>query len=205
MGFKIMPTLKILREMAMNIGRSFSLKEFHGSSGRQSEFKISKNDPVIKELTPTLKVHKKKELFRDVYNTNDHSTGETLHTAKFENHSGIKSGIPFKHDVQVSTDRVKSREVLPKGHATNIAYSHFKHSEHPLKSSDEQYDKGHEMWHRLVHRALDDVHHVYHWDGDKLHKTNKSNAEEHLSKSFGKKDDNSFENKHMILSKKELI
>ena len=117
----------------------------------------------------------------------------------FRSNENLIPGL--KTDEQVTVERKRGDE-LPKGHATNVIYNHFKHSNNPLQSSVMQYDKGHYMWKKLVNKTLNDNLHVYHYDGSKLHKTTKENAEEHLKNSFGKSNDHY--DKHMILSKTEL-
>lgn len=58
---------------------------------------------------------------------------------------------------------------------------------------------------RLTHKALEDGHHVYYHDGNKLHTTNPENIDTHLDSYFGDDKNHSFDNKHMILSKKNLL
>jgi hypothetical protein len=198
-----MKTLKQLREMAKSIGNSsFSGLEHYGKEGRKKNFNSTKDMDVHTHLTNMLKLHHRPDSYRTHYFTNDHAAGETLHKSTITKLKSQSYSVPFDHEVQHDVDRVKSNDVLPKGHATTVTYNHFKKSKFPLVSSGQQFRKGHEMWHRLVHKALDDKHHVYHWDGNKLHPTTKENAEDHLHKSFGV--DDSFLHKHMIISKKKL-
>lgn len=199
-----MITVKHILEMAKRM-KSPSSHVLDDVDTRKKLFTVHSNSPIIHydTGTPAIKVHKitigvgKKAL--TTITTNDHDKKETLHHAQIRTNENLIPGVTT--DEQVSVER-KRGEDLPKGHATNVIYHHFEHSKHPLQTSVLQYDKGHDMWHRLVHKALDEGHRVYHWDGVKLHKTTKENANEHLQNSFGNSNDHY--DKHMILSKAEL-
>ena len=58
---------------------------------------------------------------------------------------------------------------------------------------------------RLTHKTLEGGHYVYYHDGHKLHATTPDNIDTHLSSYFGDDRTNSFDDKHMILSKKNLL
>jgi len=148
-----------------------------------------------------LKIHQDHHKGTIEYHTNNHETGETLHRAVIDTHTPSKGKLPFTHITQSEVVR-KSGNDLPKNHAKNITYNHFKNQKHPLVSSEEQYDDGHHMWKQLSHRALRDGYHVYHYDGSKLHETTPTNIDKHLKNSFGKSKE--FEHKHMIISHHKL-
>ncbi len=194
-----------IEEMAKNIGmHSYSPLNSSRESGktiRNHKFLNTNKDPIIEELPDHVKLHKREFDNKTEYTTNDHKNEQTLHRALIV-HRRKTAEFPFEHEEQTEVDRVKGSDKLPKGHATKVTYDHFEHSNLPLRSSDLQFQKGHEMWHRLVDRALKDGHHAYHWDGERLHKTSTENKEEHLKNSFGKGDE--YKNKHMIISKNEL-
>lgn len=204
-----MKTYKQITEMAMNIGDS-SFTPMDNESFRKREYDHNKDNKVHSKLGKDVSVHKHTIYNRTeidphrkkitYYHTLDHNKKECLHHSVIEHHMKSKS-FPFNHEVQVTVGRHKDGN-LPKGHATDVTYEHFHNSTLPLKSSDEQYRHGHNMWRRLAHKALKDGHRVYHWDGKSLHKTTSDNIEEHLDSSFGK--DKKFKNRHMILSKDEL-
>jgi hypothetical protein len=209
-----MKTVKQIFEMATNIGKSYSRLDNNlmsaGKPFRQSEFDHSKKHKVIGYVGGSgsgVKLHHQKTGETQQYSTNDHHTKETLHTAIISHHPADEH-FPYDSESQGLVDRVKSNDRIPKGHATEVTYNHFKKSKLPLRSSSSQYSEGHKMWHRLVGRALDDGHHVYHWDGKKLHKTTKENVLEHLKNSFGydsgASHDVPYEHRHMIISKHEL-
>ena len=207
MGYWRMTTLKMLREMARDIG---SYSRFDNIKYRKDYYDATKNHPITKKLTPDITEHKKCSDNKVVLSTNDHKTGECLYNSSISTRDKDHSPKRIEQD---SVQRAKDSR-LPKGYATDKIYEHFKSQELPLKSSDEQMKSGNKMWHRLVHRALEDGHHVYHYDGSNLHKTNKANVNAHLANYYGSDEkrtrfnptpkDNNYENKHMIISKKEL-
>jgi hypothetical protein len=200
--------LQLIKEMAVNIGRPYSL--FDSKPNRLVLYDRHKKDKQHENITDNIKVHIDKSKFGDnsstTYTTLDHNKKEALHQTAVNEVEPTKE-FPYKHDQQkqVSRQHTKDNSDLPKGHATNVIWNHFLKSKNPLRSSDEQYTEGHKLWHRIVKRALDSGHHVYHWDGNKLHKTTHEVMEDHLSKSFSEeKYDESTRNKHMIISKKKL-
>ena len=196
-----MKTFKVyLDEMAVNIG-DHSWSELSQPSYRSKMYDLTKNNHTIKTLESGAKLHKHIDKNKTKYTTNDHDNKETLHYSRIEHNDSTKD-FPYEHDEQTQVDRVKDSSKIPKGHATDVTYDHFKQSKYPLRTSDTQFRKGHEMWHRLVDKALDDGHHVYHWDGKSLHKTTQENKKDHLSDSFGQGDN--YQHKHMILSKTPL-
>lgn len=200
---------QLINEMAVNIGHS-SFTPMDNESFRKREYEYNKDNSIHTKLSNDISVHKHTTYNRTntdthkkkitYYHTLDHSKKECLHHSIIEHHLETKQ-FPFNHEVQTVVGRSKNSN-LPKGHATDVTYEHFHNSTLPFRSSNEQYRHGHNMWRKLAHKALKDGHHVYHWDGKKLHKTNSENIENHLDSSFGK--DKKFANKHMIISKEEL-
>ena len=195
-----------LNEMAMNYGDNESSLGL-SKEERKSEYSEHKNDTHHSYPTENKKIelHKKikKESNGDTtteYRTNDHSKKETIHRSIiFQNEPTTE--LPFKHEEQVEVDR-KPDSGLPRGYARDVIYNHFKESNIPLKSSISQYIPGHKLWKDIAHRALNDGHHVYYHDGEKLHKSTPKNIDKHLESYFG--DSSEHVNKHMILSKSEL-
>lgn len=193
-------------EMAFDIGDApSSALNNPNNPEKHQRFEHSKNHPVVRTImhkNNELKLHKhvdKDDVIE--YTTNDHKNKETLHASTIVRKTATTK-FPIEHEEQIEVNRVKDINKLPKGHATDVTYDHIKTSKFPLKTSNLQQKKGHEMWHRLVDKALDDKHNVYHWDGSKLHKTTQENKKEHLANSFGQ--DDSHLDKHMLISKHEL-
>jgi hypothetical protein len=190
-------------EMALDLGRTFSPIERY-SYTKKRYFDNSKvyphhGYPISDNKNIEVKVNKTPTSID--YYTNNNDTNETLHMSSIKKHQPTQS-LPFVHEEQTKVDRTKS-DILPKGYATDFIYNHFKTSNIPLRSSDSQYTTGRDMWKRLVTKALTDGHHVYYHDGSFLHKSTKDNIDSHLSSYFGgnKPHDESFQNKHIILSK----
>ena len=198
---------QFINEMAANIGnRSFSpIKDT--PTGRYDIYNNHKNDPLVNKISSSILVHKSTNAVGDTnqthYTTLDHDNKEALHQSII-NHYPSNDKIPFEHETQEVVDRTNTNK-LPKGYALDHIYRHFVNNNIPLKTSDGQYRKGHEMWRRLSNRALDDGHNVYHYDGNKFHKSNKENIESHLDNSFNPKQDKEtnkeYQNRHMIISK----
>jgi len=193
--------LEFIYEMAHNIGEH-SYSPLKSERERKSKFNNSVGDKIHNKLSDYLIIHKTTNGNSTLFHTNDHSTAETLHSSLIKHKQSSKE-FPFDHIIQEEVDR-KPGGILHKGYAVDFLYNHFNDQHLPLVSSETQYRKGHELWRKLVHKALDNGHHVYHWDGSKLHKSNKNNVEQHLNSSFGKYGDESYANKHMVISKNEL-
>ncbi len=193
-------------EMAMDKGSGYSFLTNSGNT-RKSEYMAHNmdthvNHPIVNNKNIELQ-KTTKELNGNTttqYHTNDHNKKETLHRSIIIHHEPTEK-LPFKHEEQSEVDRLNGGD-LPNGYARDVTYNHFKNSEYPLRSSDEQFAPGHNMWKRLTNKALNDGHHVYFHDGNKLTKSNKENIDNHLESSFGKGEE--YANKHMIISKKEL-
>lgn len=193
-----------LGEMARNIGNFTPPIEFYPEI-RKKYYQDSHEEPIHKDMTDDIKVHKIVSSIDGKpaisYYTNNNKTKETLHKSVVVRHNPNKN-LPFFHEENRIIERVKNTKDLPKGYATDFAYEHFKNSKFPLRSSDTQTKHGNSMWKKLTKRALDDNHHVYFHDGEKLNKTNYGNLESHLNSYFDSSD--THENKHMILSKTKL-
>jgi hypothetical protein len=93
------------------------------------------------------------------------------------------------HIVQDTVDRVADTSILPKGYATRFIYAHFKRQPLPLVSSSGQYQRGHNMWGRLIDMAHADGTHVYRHDGRELHVVTPENKEHHFNATYGKSED----------------
>lgn len=196
-----MITIKQLLEMASNLGNPIS--DMNDQEYRKKLYNHYSDAPKIKTINAHISLHKSENNNKTEISTLNDKTKEALHHAIFLNHKKSNT-FPFDHQEQSLVERKQHEgsKDLQKGHATNITYEHFKNSKLPLRTSDNQTTAGHGMWRTLVHKALDDGHHVYHWDGAKLHKTTKENANEHLNAYFNY--GHGFRNKHMILSNAEL-
>lgn len=200
-----------IQEMALDIGTSSQILD--NADNRKRSFNRSKNDPVIKYDTGAnhILVHKKTSTTDDgeketEYSTNNHNTGESLHNASIVTHNPTEK-LPFTHDEQTSVNRQRHGE-LPKGYGTDFIYNHFKNNNIPLRSADMQFSGGHDMWKRLAHKALDDGHNVYYHDSNQLHKSTKENVNTHLKNYYGwtnAKDNTDYANRHMIISKTDLL
>jgi hypothetical protein len=217
-----MSTLKELKEMAHALGASmYSRLDTNVNNYRNEFYKLTHKNKIVSNVNGSgsgVNVHRHitKENgipVRTEYHTNDHDSKETLHNAVVS-YQAKTDKFPYEHEVQKVVERVKSNDRLPNGHATNVIYDHFKKSKYPLRSDSNQYTDGHKMWHRLVDKALDNGHHVYHWDGKQLQQTIHENKAKHLTNSFGNDDviglkkrepHEKFENHHMIISKNPLI
>ncbi len=140
------------------------------------------------------------------YNVNDHNKKETIFQSRIVAHGSTKK-LPFRHEEQTEIHK-QTGSNLPRGFGRDHTYNHFKNSDLPLRSSDTQFHAGHKMWSDITHRALDDGHHVYFHNGNRLIKSNKDNIDQHIKSSFGGYGDDfnlmGYQNKHMIISKKEL-
>jgi hypothetical protein len=194
---------QFIDEMAQNLGMMSSFLN-RSEKRRKAFYEKHKNDTTHEKVSDNLHIHVSDNLGHDrertVYTTLDHNKKECLHHAEIE-HQDRHGDLPFAHGVQVGTERTDAG--LPKGHASTVVYNHFLKSDKPLRSDSLQSHGGNKMWHGLVHRAMKDGHHVYHWDGAKLHKTTSDNVEEHLKKYYGHPPE--YFSKHMILSKKEIV
>jgi hypothetical protein len=202
-----------IEEMARNIGDSSyspikSNKDVRMQYYKQSILYKHHSYPIAGNKEIEIK-HGLDHDGNEVYHTNDNTKKETIHRSVIKTHAPTKK-LKFEHQEQKEADRTPD-DILPKEYVTNLIYDHFKKSEHPLRSSDSQYLHGHKMWRKLAHKALDDKHHVYYFDGKMLHKSNNDNINSHLDSSFGKSDiirgvppKINYEHRHIILSKKLL-
>lgn len=191
-----------LLEMARYIGPSYSRHEsFKGV--RNTLYNEGKAFSVFKDMGNGVKMHKHVVDDCTHYYTLNHNNNESLHISHIKKHNAT-STTPFAYEEQHIVDRVKSTDILPKGHASSVVYDHFKNSDYPLRSSYEQYKTGHKMWSGLVDKALDDGHHAYHYEESNKHLTpiNHDNKQEMIGKSFGEGD--AFEHKHLVISKTPL-
>lgn len=194
-----MKTFKeFLSEMAKQLGYSYN--PFTDDKIRKDMYSLSKDHEISHHVNDHINVHKKETPDSIEYHTNDNRNNETLHYSNVLKHKP-NNKLNFYHHEQNQVLR-KSSDDLPRHYSEDFIYNHFKNSNVPLKSSDTQFKKGHTMWRNLSHKALDDGYHVYYHDGDRLNKSTKNNIDDHLNSYFGVSDDH--ENKHMILSKKEL-
>ncbi len=201
---------QFIAEMALNIGDAKETP-LDTKKGRKDFYNISSPMVHHKYVTPDRNIEVQKHTSRIVggdnsgddvteYHTNDHTSKETLHRSSIISHAPTKQ-LPFKHDEQTETYRENNNK-LPKGYGTDFIYNHFQNSEHPLRSSDQQYSGGHKMWKKLAHKALDDGHKVYYHNGKELINSDKSNVDAHLNDYFG--NNYNHENRHIILSKTNL-
>ena len=196
-----------LYEMALDLGDASEFP-FEKKGTRKGIYAFSQSNGFHSNPTPINDIEVKERTHINYttkepitkYYTNDNKKKETVHASTVITHNPTKQ-LPFKHDEQTDVIRQKS-DSLPHGYATNFIYNHFKNSEHPLRSSSEQFNDGNKMWNKLAHKALDDGHHVYYHDGEALNKSNKENIDSHLKSYFG--DSPEHINKHIILSKTEL-
>jgi hypothetical protein len=189
-----------LYEMARNIGKPFSLIENRPGWSKKS-YEQTKLLDRIHDISNGVTVHKKEYGERKDFIVNDHNRKMTLYTSTIITNKPTKF-LKNGSIEQVSVDREKDSSVLPKNFATNFIYDHWANQTLPLKSNEMQYTTGHQMWHRLVHRALNDKKHVYMVDNNAIHKVDYGNVNEMLHGSFGK--DSEYENKHLILSHQPL-
>jgi hypothetical protein len=183
---------EFITEMAfhMEVGNGLA----NSANQRKSMYNETHNLLEHSRINTSVSVHRLSNDKVTEYHTLDHRNKESLHYCTIH-----KDSSPINCEVQTGVSKAHS-EQLPKHHATNVVYNHFKQSKLPLRSDKIQSNAGHKLWHRLVTRALGDGHHVYYHDGNKLHKTNKDNVSHHLESYFGDEAD-SHPSKHMILSK----
>lgn len=140
-----------------------------------------------------------------LHKTSEHSyttlnnKGEAVHYSQFA--PNRHKELPFKHTSQTMVGK-SSVNKIEKHYAGNLALHHMEHTKTPLVSDSEQTEAGHKMWHHITKTAMDKGHHVYHWDGAKLHKTTSENHSEHMAKSFGKTPEHT--KKHMVVSPHDL-
>ena len=171
---------------------------------RMRKYFTSMRDPVSLNLGDNVSLHKTASNTETAYTTLDHNKKEAIHFSIFNKHDA-GNRLPFAHETQDSVERT-DHPSLPKGYATDIAYTHFLQSKHPLSSSDEQYIGGNNMWKRLAHRAFDDGHHVYLWDNlskTLSHLDSKEKINNGLDHYFGTKP-RTMDFGHMVLSKEKL-
>jgi hypothetical protein len=132
--------------------------------------------------------------------TTVHNNGRAVHNSVFTNNKHPQ--LPFKHTVQSAANRDPDHKDLGKHYVSNLALHHMEHTKTPLVSDSEQTEAGHKMWHHITKTAMDKGHHVYHWDGAKLHKITPENHSEHMAKSFGETSEHT--KKHMVVSPHDL-
>lgn len=201
-----------IEEMAHNIGDAsysrLNLEPKFRESKYETNSKFEHHSYPLPEDN-SVALTKRVEGKNTTYSTNDNDKKEVLHYSNIK-HNGPTESLPFENEEQHIVERVKGGK-LPPEYATNMIYDHFKQSNIPLRSSDAQYRHGHNMWRKLTHKALSDGHHVYYHDGKTLHKVTKQNIDDSLDSSFGKTEVKfrkeltpKYEDRHIILSKKEL-
>lgn len=190
-----------LNEMAVDYGPSYSrLTKKENYKGDMYE--AAKDLPIHSELNQRFKTHiKSGDDGSTLFYTLDHQQHTAAHHAHIVKDT---TSFPFTAEKQDLVDKDKTNVDLPRGFATSFIYNHFKNSNHPLRSSDEQFHDGHHMWNKLVDNALSDNHHVYYHDknsGETV-KLNDDNKNEYIKKYYG--DGDEFSKKHLILSKTPL-
>lgn len=200
-------TLKMLREMAMRLTQP-SESGLDKSSNRKQLYNYHSSLPKYNYDVGNSDFSVHKQTYdgnKTVMSTVDNKNKETVHHSAII-HTKANDRFPYDHQEQTMVERKENtgKGDLPKGHVLNLLHHHIGHSALPLRSSSTQYGKGHDLWERLVHKSIDSGKHVYHWDGKSLHKTTKDNADAHLNKSFGPLNDNSYSDKHMIVSNESL-
>jgi hypothetical protein len=176
---------QILLEMTTKINRNvsaFSPSEFNH---------YIKTLPHTHELSNGALMHSTSHLMNHLSSY----AGQAVHMTSFARDNS-KSILPFDYDHQGIVDQ---HESAPKGTARAVILKHLDLHKVPISSSDVQTEAGHKMWRKLVPDAIDKGYHVYYWDSEKLHKTDRSNMEAHLNSYFG--DDPT---KRMVISKEPI-
>ena len=201
------PTLKMLREMAMRLVQP-SESGLDKSSNRKRLYNYHSSLQKYNYDVGNLGFSVHKQTYdgnKTVLATVDNKNKETVHHSAIV-HTKANDRFPYDHQEQTMVERKENtgKDDLPKGHVLNLLHHHIEQSELPLRSSSTQYGKGHDLWEKLIHKSIDSGKHVYHWDGERLYKTTKENAHEHLNKSFGPINDPSYSNKHMIISNRNI-
>lgn len=193
---------QFLNEMAMNIGNPYSLLHSNPKFSSQN-FNNTSEHPIVKELSPGIKLHMHIDDNRTEFNVNDHNTKQSLYRSVIYRNEK-NSDIPFDNIEQAQVDRVKSTNVLPKNFATDFIYNHWKTQSLPLRSSDQQFTTGRDMWSRLIDKAHLDNKHVFYIDENKnKHRVTRENKEDMMRKYFGIYDVHL--NRHMVLSHSEHL
>lgn len=144
-----------LREMAVDIGPSFSRLTKNRGNYKVDGYLQNKDLPIHSSYNDIIKTHVFNDGDSTHYYTLDHQNKTVAHYAKIKKDSNT---FQFPVEEQHNVDKDKSNTNLPKGFATEFIYNHFKNSELPLRSSDEQFHDGHFMWRRLVDKALAHKH-----------------------------------------------
>jgi hypothetical protein len=193
----------LITEMAMDIGFESFSRIKSNPEYRKALFQSYKNHDIVHSVSPTVSVHMRKHSDVTEYATLDHQKQELVHFSQIQQNPSTDA-IPFAHDTQKLVDRTPSTESIPRWFATKMTYNHFLNSDVPLRSSETQYHKGHQMWGNLVKMALDDGHYAYHFNEDtkKLTRLDHNNMESSVRGSFGKSDE--YERQHLIISKTKL-
>jgi len=191
-----------LEEMAKQLPSPFSMLEFRGDSFKRVSYVNSASYPVVSRSGDLVvqSIHNP-STNSTLYITNNTKLGHTVHVSDIHRKSPTKQ-LPFDHLEQVSVDRVKSSEHLPKGYVTDFVYNTWDKQSLPLKSSNEQHVQGHAMWKRLSTRALDAGKHVYVSTPESMTKLDASTIDSGISGAFGP--DDHMLSKHIILSHTEL-
>ena len=160
-------------------------------------------DPVHADLGDDVRIHRSSNDAETTYTTIDHSKRRAIHYT-FIKVEPAGDRLPFEHEYQDVVEKVDHPK-LGKGYATDLLYSHFLRSAHPLSTSNKQQLGGHKMWRNLAHTAFADGHHVYFWDNAKKtlsHLQTKEQVEHGLNSYFNQsKPGNSG---HVIISKNPL-
>lgn len=193
---------QFLNEMALNIGNPYSM--FHNNANFSLQnFNKTSEHPIVKELLPGIKLHMHIDDNRTEFNVNDHNTKQSLYRSVIYRNKK-NSDIPFNNIEQAQVDRVKSTNVLPKNFATDFVYDHWKTQPLPLRSSDQQFTTGRNMWSRLIDKAHLDNKHVFYVDENQnKHPVTRENKEDMMHNYFGKHDVHL--NRHMVLSHSEHL
>lgn len=148
---------QFVQEMAQNIGSPFSMIE-NIKSYSSNKFQSTKDTPSV-DIGNDLKLHVIHDHNKIRNIVNDHKLGKTVYESNIR-YNEPSDRLPFHTIEQVSVDRVKSTEKLPKGFATDFIYNHWNSQHRPLISSDMQYTTGRNMWSRLVEMAHKNKKHV---------------------------------------------
>lgn len=178
-----------ITEQAHRLNRG-SLSVFNNQEMVDRYTGYTKNIPVSAELPGNIKLHK----HGSNYLTS--KDGIVAHYASFSHSPATKE---FPHET-IFQNIVDQQPNSPKGAAREALLHIAANSDIPVRTDKEQTDDGHNMWRKAVPEALNRGLRVYHWDGEKLHKTTDDNMEAHLNSYFG----DGLYQKHMIISKKEL-
>lgn len=109
--------------------------------------------------------------------------GEPVHASHIDSYSARVHEIPFPHDIQSGVNQ--DLDNATPGSARESMRIHVENSNHPLVSDWGQSPAGHKMWSKFSREEIDRGHHVYLWDGNRLHPSTKDNIDQHLEEYYG--------------------